>query len=70
MRYLRPYLLAWVMGTTVFLSPGIVISNMTRMSGPLGRGRALTVVVLLALVIVPVGRIGLTPSRLSRIHHR
>jgi hypothetical protein len=69
-RYVRAYLLIWLAGTASLLAVGLVVWNMARMYVPLDVERARSAVILLALLAVPIARIGLAPSSLMRNRHR
>jgi len=69
-RYLRVYLLIWLAGTASFLALGIVVWGIVRIYLPLDVDRARSVVILLALLAVPLARVGLAPSSLTRNRHR
>jgi hypothetical protein len=69
-RYLRAYLLLWLAGTTALLTLGIVLWGILRIYLPLDVDRLRSVVILLALIAVPLARVGLAPSRLARNRHR
>lgn len=69
-RYLRAYLLIWLAGTASFLGLGIVVWGIVRIYLPLDVDRARSVVILLALIVMPLARVGLAPSWLARNRHR
>lgn len=69
-RYLRVYPLVWLAGTALFLALGMVVWGMVRIYLPLDVDRLRSVVVLLALLAVPLARVGLAPSWLARNRHR
>ena len=65
-RYMRPYLAFWLASTISFLTLGIVLWALLRID--LWRSRSL--VILLALLAVPLARVGLAPRWLARNRHR
>jgi hypothetical protein len=69
-RYLRVYLLIWLVGTASFLALGIVVWGIARIYLPLDVDRLRSVVILMALLAVPLARVGLAPSSLARNRHR
>jgi hypothetical protein len=69
-RYLRAYLLIWVVGTASFLALGLVVWGIVRIYLPVDVDRLRSVVILLALLAVPIARVGLAPSSLTRNRHR
>lgn len=69
-RYLRVYLIVWLAGTASFLALGIVLWGMVRIYLPLDVDRLRSVVILLALLAVPLARVGLAPAQLARNRHR
>lgn len=69
-RYLRAYLLIWLAGTTAFLTLGVVLWGVVRIYTPLDVDRFRSVVILLALLAVPLARVGLAPLTLARNRHR
>jgi hypothetical protein len=69
-RYLRAYLLIWLAATTAFVTLGIVVWGMLRIYLPLDGDRLRSVVILLALMAVPLARVGLATSGLARNRHR
>lgn len=69
-RYLRVYLLIWLAGTASVLALGLVVWGIARIYLPLDVDRLRSVVVLLALLAVPLARVGLAPSWLARNRHR
>jgi hypothetical protein len=69
-RYLRVYLLIWLAGTASFLALGIVVWGIVRIYLPLDVDRLRSVVILLALLAVPLARVGLAPSSLTRNRHQ
>lgn len=69
-RYLHVYLLIWLAGTASFLALGIVVWGIVRIYLPLDVDRLRSVVILLALLAMPLARVGLAPSSLTRNRHR
>lgn len=69
-RYLRVYVLVWLAGTASFLALGLVVWGIVRIYLPLDVGRLRSVVILLALLAVPLARVGLAPSSLARNRHQ
>jgi hypothetical protein len=69
-RFLREYLLIWFAGTASFLALGLVVLGMVRVYLPLDADRAGGLVVLLALLAIPLARVGLAPASLTRNRHR
>ena len=69
-RYLRAYLLMWLAGTTAFVTLGLTLWGLLRIYLPLDVDRLRSVVILLALMAVPLARVGLAPSWLARNRHR
>jgi hypothetical protein len=69
-RYVRQYLLVWVAGTTCFVILAVLLWKATRVGVALDMYRLLWLMILLALLAVPLGRVGLAPSFLARNRHR
>jgi hypothetical protein len=69
-RYLRVYLLIWFAGTASFLGLGILVWGIVRIYLPLDVDRARSVVILVALIAMPLARVGLAPFWLARNRHR
>jgi hypothetical protein len=69
-RYLRIYLLIWLAGTASFLTLGTVLCRIVRIHLPLDIDRLSSLVILLALLTMPLARVGLAPSLLARNRHR
>ena len=69
-RYLGAYLLIWLAGTASFLVLGLVVWGIVRIYLPLDVDRLRSLVILLALLAVPLARVGLAPSSLARNRHR
>jgi hypothetical protein len=68
-RSLRAYLPVWLAATAVFLAFGLVLWNMVRIYLPMDADRSRGVVILLALLAVPLARIGLAPAGFDRNRH-
>ena len=68
--YSRVYLLIWLAGTASFLGLGAVVWGIARIYLPLDVDRLRSLVILLALLAVPIARVGLAPSSLARNRHR
>ena len=68
--YRRAYVLIWLAGTAVLLTLGIVVWGMVRIYVPLDTERVRSFVILLALLAVPLARVGVAPSWLARNRHR
>jgi hypothetical protein len=69
-RYLRLYALVWLAGTASFLMLGLVVWGIVRIYLPVDADRLRSVVILLALLAVPLARVGYAPSSLTRNRHR
>jgi hypothetical protein len=69
-RYLLAYLPIWLAGTATFLAFGLVLWNILRIYLPMDADRLRSAIVLLALLSVPLARIGQAPSSLTRNRHR
>lgn len=69
-RYRRVYLVIWLAGTASFLALGIAVWGIVRIYLPLDVDRARSLVILLALIAVPLARVGLAPFWLARNRHR
>ncbi len=69
-RYVRQYLLVWLAGTTCFVIVVLVLWRTMRTSAALDIDRFQIVVILLPLLVMPLARIGLAPSSLTRNRHR
>ena len=70
MRYLRAYLPIWLAGTVSCLALAIMLWGMVRIYLPADIERLRSVVILLALLAMPLARVGLAPAALSRNRHR
>jgi hypothetical protein len=68
-RHLRAYLLAWAAGTALFMSLGIAIWKSAHPDASRA-GITLAVLILSSLLVLPLGRVGLAPSRFARNRHR
>jgi hypothetical protein len=68
--YVVQYVAAWALGTTCLMSLGLVVWGIVRIYVPMDAPRVQSLVVLLALLAVPLGRVGIAPFRLSRNRHR
>jgi hypothetical protein len=69
-RYLRVYLPIWFAGTASVLGLGILVWGIVRIYLPLDVDRARSVVILVALIAMPLARVGLAPFWLARNRHR
>ena len=69
-RYLRAYFIIWLAGTTALLTLGMVAWGIVRIYLPLDGDRLRSAVILLALMAVPLARVGLATSGLARNRHR
>ena len=69
-RYLLAYLLIWLAGTASLLALGIMVWGIVRVYVPLDADRLRSVVILLALLAVPLARVGIAPLLLTRNRHR
>jgi len=69
-RYLRVYLLIWLAGTASFLAFGIVVWGVVRIYLPVDVDRLRSLVILVALLAVPLARVGLAPASLTHNRHR
>jgi hypothetical protein len=65
--YVRDYVLIWFAGTASSLALGMVVWGLVRVYLPFDLRVA---IILLALLTVPIARVGLTPSFLARNRHR
>ena len=68
--YLRNYLLMWLAGTAAILTLGLVIWRIARIYLPTDADRLQGIVVLLALLAMPLARVGLAPVSLTWNRHR
>jgi hypothetical protein len=69
-RYGHAYLLIWLVGTASFLALGMVVWGIVRTGLWFDADRLRTAVILLAMLGVPLARVGLAPSSLARNRHR
>ena len=69
-RYLRVYLLFWLAGTASCLAFGIVVWGVVRIYLPVDVDRLRSLVILVALLAVPLARVGLAPASLTHNRHR
>lgn len=69
-RYRRVYLLIWLAGTASLVAFGIVVSGMLRPYPPFDVGGLRMAFILLALLAVPLARVGLAPLSFTRNRHR
>jgi hypothetical protein len=69
-RYRRPYLLVWLAGTSVFLTLAIALWGILRAYVPVDGDGLRTLLILLALIIMPLARVGLAVSALADNRHR
>ncbi|HZM93219.1 MAG TPA: hypothetical protein VFB92_07365 [Vicinamibacterales bacterium] len=69
-RYVRLYLVIWLLATISFLALGVVLWRILRIYLPLDVDRSRSLVILVALIAVPLARMGLAPSWLARNRHR
>ncbi len=69
-RYLRQYLWVWVAGTSVIGALLLTLWNMMRLYVALDIDAFQSLLILLALLAVPVARVGVAPASLARNRHR
>lgn len=69
-RYVRRYLLVWVAGTACFVVLAVMLSRVAQNYVAPDIHRFQGLMILLALLAVPLGRVGLAPSCLARNRHR
>jgi hypothetical protein len=69
-RHVRAYLLLSLGATAALLALALLLWGMLRIYLPVDVDRLLSVVVLMALLAVPLARIGLAPRALARNRHR
>ena len=69
-RHLRQYVLVWGAATTCLLALAMLLWEVVRIYVALDVDRFQGFMILLALLAVPLGRIGLAPSCLARNRHR
>ena len=68
--YVRQYAVVWVVGTACFLTLGFLIWRVARMLAPVDISPLQNLVFWLALLAVPIGRLGLARSSLARNRHK
>jgi hypothetical protein len=69
-RHRRGYVLVWLAGTASLLTLGLACSGLVRTYLPFDVDRVRSAVILLALLALPLARVGLAPSSLTRNRHR
>jgi len=69
-RHLRQYLLVWGAATTCLLALAMLLWGVVRIYVALDIDRFQGFMILVALLAVPLGRVGLAPSCLARNRHR
>ena len=69
-RYARQYLLVWGAGTACLLMLAVLLWGVVRIYVALDIYRFQGLMILLALLALPLGRVGLAPSCLARNRHR
>ena len=69
-RYVRQYLLVWLAETACFVTAAVVLWQVMRIYITLDIYRFQSIVILLALLAMPLARLGLAPSSLARNRHR
>jgi hypothetical protein len=69
-RHVRRYLLVWLGGTACFVTLAVLLWGVVRIYLPMDVDRVQSLSILLALMAVPLGRVGLAPSCLARNRHR
>jgi hypothetical protein len=69
-RHVRGYVLIWLAGTTSLLALGLAIWGLVRSYVPFDGDRLRSAVILLALLAVPLARVGLARGALARNRHR
>ena len=69
-QYLRSYLLVWLTGTALFVAAGLVVWGIVRLYVPIDADRLRGIVILLALLGVPLARVGLAQSTIAQNRHR
>jgi hypothetical protein len=68
--YVRTYALVWLAATAILMGLGLVSWRMVRSIAWLDGDRVVTAIVLLALLAVPLARVGLAPLTLAKNRHR
>jgi hypothetical protein len=69
-RHLRQYSLLWAAATTCLLTLTIVLWGVVRIYVALDMHRFQALMILVAVLAVPLARVGLAPSRLAQNRHR
>jgi hypothetical protein len=69
-RHLRQYSLLWGVATTCLLTLTMVLWGVVRIYVALDMHRFQALMILVAVLAVPLARVGLAPSRLARNRHR
>jgi len=69
-QHVRRYLSIWIAGTACLIAFAIVISNVLESLSPLDPYRLRSLLIFLAMLVIPLARIGLAPQFLSRNRHR
>jgi hypothetical protein len=69
-RYLRAYLLVWFPGTLSVVALALVLWNVSRIYVPMDVYQFQGLLMMLALLALPLVRVGLTPACLSHNRHR
>jgi hypothetical protein len=69
-RHLQQYLLVWAAATTCLLTLTMLLWGVVRIYVALDVYRFQSLMILVALLAVPLGRVGLVPSRLAQNRHR
>lgn len=68
--YVRRYLAVWLTGTATFLALGMLLWRIARIYLAIDILRLQSLLILLALLVMPVARVGLTPVLLEQNRHR
>ena len=68
--HLRQYVLVWAAATACLLALAMLLWSVARINVALDTYGIQTLMILVALLAVPLGRIGLAPSCLARNRHR
>jgi hypothetical protein len=69
-RYARQYFLVWTGGTVCFVTLALLLCDVARVYGAPDIYRFQTFMILVALLAMPLGRLGLAPTFLARHRHR
>lgn len=69
-RYVRDYVLVWFAGTASLVTLSIAVWNPLRVSAPFDVAHLRTLILLVALLAVPLARVGLAHLLLARNRHR